>query len=431
MADEKLNVSPEENPQPSLFDTGPAEAPAQDAPAGAPAPENAPEQTGGEPPAQDAPAGAPGEVNVSADQIEKLMAERPGGGTCGGGKERAARTGTAAHPGPGGKGRRGKGPAKKDKAAKEKTPEPDKSKGRRGRKPKEEKAGPGEPGGTGARRGRPAKADKAAPDKPPSQPRDKMSQSKGGKAATVKGKEEAPAAPQPAPEAPPQPRDATRAEKEEIVYLNLSELFPFKDHPFGVRDDAEMKGLVESVKDNGVHQPALVRPREGGGYEIIAGHRRQRASELAGFANMPCIVRNMTDDEAILAMTDDNLRHREKILPMEKAQSLKNAGGGHQPSRDEDGGRGRRGRWKTLHGNRGERNGMNYKQVQRYIRLTELVPELQSMVNEKKLSFTPAVEISFIKPKTRGLSPFPLRASRHPPRSPRPRSSASWIRTGN
>ena len=129
----------------------------------------------------------------------------------------------------------------------------------------------------------------------------KMSQSKGTKAAT--GKEEAPAAPQPAPEAPPQPRDATRAEKEEIVYLNLSELFPFKDHPFGVRDDAEMKGLVESVKDNGVHQPALVRPREGGGYEIIAGHRRQRASELAGFANMPCIVRNMTDDEAILAMT--------------------------------------------------------------------------------------------------------------------------------
>ena len=150
-----------------------------------------------------------------------------------------------------------------------------------------------------------------------------MSQGKGGKAATVKGKEEAPAPPQPAPEVPPQPRDATRAEKEEIVYLNLSELFPFKDHPFGVRDDAEMKGLVESVKDNGVHQPALVRPREGGGYEIIAGHRRQRASELAGFANMPCIVRNMTDDEAILAMTDDNLRHREKILPMEKAQSLK------------------------------------------------------------------------------------------------------------
>ena len=119
------------------------------------------------------------------------------------------------------------------------------------------------------------------------------------------------------PVTPPVPK------KEEIVYLNLSDLHPFKNHPFGVRDDAEMQGLVESVKAAGVNQPALVRPREDGGYEIIAGHRRQRASELAGFANMPCIVRNMTDDEAILAMTDDNLRHRERILPTEKAQSLK------------------------------------------------------------------------------------------------------------
>ena len=84
-----------------------------------------------------------------------------------------------------------------------------------------------------------------------------------------------------------------------------------------------MKGLVSSVQAGGVHQPALVRPREGGGYEIIAGHRRQRASELAGYKNMPCIVRNMTDDEAVLAMTDDNLRHRETILPSEKAAALK------------------------------------------------------------------------------------------------------------
>uniref|UniRef100_UPI002648061E ParB/RepB/Spo0J family partition protein n=1 Tax=uncultured Alistipes sp. TaxID=538949 RepID=UPI002648061E len=243
-------------------------------------------------PAQDAPAGAPGEVSVSADQIEKLMAER-----------RAAER---------------------------------------------------------------AEVEKNEP---------------------------------PEPEQPPQPRDATRAEKEEIVYLKLSELFPFKDHPFGVRDDAEMKGLVESVKDNGVHQPALVRPREGGGYEIIAGHRRQRASELAGFANMPCIVRNMTDDEAILAMTDDNLRHREKILPMEKAQSLKMQveAISHQGTKMEGVAAGDVGKRSTEIV--GERNGMNYKQVQRYIRLTELVPELQSMVNEKKLSFTPAVEISFIKPK--------------------------------
>lgn len=159
----------------------------------------------------------------------------------------------------------------------------------------------------------------ATPDKAKPQPRDKMSQSKppAGKGAPAKA--EAPAA----TDQPPASRDAARGVKEEIVYLNLSELHPFKNHPFGVRDDAEMQGLVESVKAAGVNQPALVWPREGGGYEIIAGHRRQRASELAGFVNMPCIVRNMTDDEAILAMTDDNLRHREKILPTEKAKSLK------------------------------------------------------------------------------------------------------------
>lgn len=379
MADEKLNVSPEENPQPSLFDTGPAEAPTPEAPTPEPpAPENIPEQAAVDAPAQDAPAGAPGEVSVSADQIEKLMAERRAAERAEVEKNEPPEPEQPPTPAPEEKATGEKGPAKKDKAAKEKTPEPDKPKGRRGRKPKEKKAGPGEPGGTGARRGRPAKADKAA---------------------TVKGKEEAPAAPPPAPEVPPQPRDATRAEKEEIVYLNLSELFPFKDHPFGVRDDAEMKGLVESVKDNGVHQPALVRPREGGGYEIIAGHRRQRASELAGFANMPCIVRNMTDDEAILAMTDDNLRHREKILPMEKAQSLKMQveAISHQGTKMEGVPAGDVGKRSTEIV--GERNGMNYKQVQRYIRLTELVPELQSMVNEKKLSFTPAVEISFIKPK--------------------------------
>jgi len=272
--------------------------------------------------------------------------------------------------------------------------EAEQKKPRRGRPPKADRAAP-EAGEKKPGRGRAPKA-KAAPsgkaDKAPG---------KGKRAAPGKGAPPAPAkeeAPAPPPE-PAQPRDATRAEKEEVVYLNLSDLHPFKDHPFGVRDDAEMKGLVESVKDNGVHQPALVRPREGGGYEIIAGHRRQRASELAGFANMPCIVRNMTDDEAILAMTDDNLRHREKILPMEKAQSLKMQveAISHQGTKMEGVAAGDVGKRSTEIV--GERNGMNYKQVQRYIRLTELVPELQSMVNEKKLSFTPAVEISFIKPK--------------------------------
>lgn len=244
------------------------------------------------------------------------------------------------------------------------------------------------------RRGRPARADKAAPDKAKPQPRDKMSQSKppAGKGAPATA--EAPAA----TEQPPAPRDATRGVKEEIVYLNLSDLHPFKNHPFGVRDDAEMQGLVESVKAAGVNQPALVRPREGGGYEIIAGHRRQRASELAGFANMPCIVRNMTDDEAILAMTDDNLRHRERILPTEKAAALKQQVEAikHQGARpgEDDRDAGKRSTQIV-----GDRNGMNYKQVQRYIRLTELVSDLQKMVDEKQLSFTPAVEISFIRPK--------------------------------
>ena len=240
------------------------------------------------------------------------------------------------------------------------------------------------------RRGRPAKADKAAPDKAKPQPRDKMSQSKppAGKGAP------APAA----TEQPPTPRDATRGVKEEIVYLNLSELHPFKNHPFSVRDDAEMQGLVESVKAAGVNQPALVRPREGGGYEIIAGHRRQRASELAGFVNMPCIVRNMTDDEAILAMTDDNLRHREKIVPTERGAALKQQVEAikHQGARpgEDDRDAGKRSTQIV-----GDRNGMNYKQVQRYIRLTELVPELRDMVDASKLAFTPAVEISFIRPK--------------------------------
>ena len=254
---------------------------------------------------------------------------------------------------------------------------------RRGRPSKADKAAPG--------KADPAKKDKATPTKAEKPKRDKMSQSK---APTPKEEAAAPAE----PEQPAQPRDATRAEKEEIVYLNLSELHPFQDHPFGVRDDAEMQGLVESVKAAGVNQPALVRPREGGGYEIIAGHRRQRASELAGFANMPCIVRNMTDDEAILAMTDDNLRHREKILPTEKAKALKQQVEAikHQGARpgEDDKDAGKRSTQVV-----GDRNGMNYKQVQRYIRLTELVPDLKKMLDEKQLAFTPAVEISFIRPK--------------------------------
>ena len=257
------------------------------------------------------------------------------------------------------------------------------------------------------RRGRPPKESKSAPGK--TAPRDKKSQGKGAelsapakkKDSSTLGSSKATSTVEPKPptlEQPTEPRDATRPVKEEIVYLDLSELHAFKDHPFEVRDDAEMQALVESVKTGGVNQPALVRPREGGGYEIVAGHRRQKASELAGYRNMPCIVRNMTDDEAILTMTDDNLRHREHILPMEKARALKQQVEAikHQGVKlgEDDKDAGKRSTEVV-----GARNGINYKQVQRYIRLNELVPELQKMVNEKRLSFTPAVEISFIRPK--------------------------------
>ena len=258
-----------------------------------------------------------------------------------------------------------------------------------------------------ARKDRPPKAEKS--DKKPKAERAVEQEAKKPRKSRAP-KQEAPekeAAPVTEPEQPPEPRDATRnGETEQIVYLNLSELHGFKGHPFGVRDDAEMRSLVESVKNGGVNQPALVRPIEGGGYEIIAGHRRQKASELAGYANMPCIVRNMTDDEAILAMTDDNLRQRSEILPSEKAQSLKMQVEAikHQGARDTSG----QNVQKDDIGKRsiqivGERNNMNSKQVQRYIRLTELVPDLVKAVDEKNLSFTPAVEISFIKRKNQNL----------------------------
>ena len=109
------------------------------------------------------------------------------------------------------------------------------------------------------------------------------------------------------PTPPPEPTAAPRTgEQEQIVYINLSELHPFKDHPFQVKQDAEMTAMVESVKDKGVTQPAIVRPREDGGYELVSGHRRHLASELSNFTNMPCIVRNLTDEQAITQMVEDN-----------------------------------------------------------------------------------------------------------------------------
>ena len=205
-------------------------------------------------------------------------------------------------------------------------------------------------------------------------------------------------------------KTAAAAQENKITLLPLSELHDFPNHPFKVRDDEAMQETTESIRQYGVLVPAIVRPREGGGYEIIAGHRRQRASELAGFANMPCIVRNMTDDEAILAMTDDNLQ-RENILPSERAQAYKmkleairrKAGrpakeAENLPEENCD---------QVGHNFDGKRSveivadeaGESKSQVQRYIRLTELTPELQQMVDEKKIGMTPAVEISYLKPE--------------------------------
>lgn len=200
--------------------------------------------------------------------------------------------------------------------------------------------------------------------------------------------------PRPAPVQPPEPKEAPRpGEKEQIVYLNLAELHAFKDHPFQVRNDEEMAAMVESVKDKGVTQPAIVRPREDGGYEIVSGHRRQKASELAGYADMPCIIRNMTDEQAITQMVEDNTNQRENILPSERVKALQM----QLEAIKKQGAR-------TGNGQRSnevvaERNKMTVKQVQRYIKLNELVPDLMKMVDEKKIAFTPAVELAFIAPK--------------------------------
>ena len=241
------------------------------------------------------------------------------------------------------------------------------------------------------RKGRPPKADKAEkepkPEKAPKPEKTAKAPKSAGKQAPAK--EEAPA-----PEPPPEPREAPRSgEQEQVVYLNLSELYPFKDHPFEVKNDDEMRAMVESVKDKGVTQAAIVRPREDGGYEIVSGHRRQMASELAGFTNMPCIVRNLTDEQAITQMVEDNTTQRESILPSERAKALKM----QLEAIKQQGAR-------TGNGQRSneivaERNKMTVKQVQRYIKLNDLVPDLLKMADEKKIAFTPAVELAFIKPK--------------------------------
>lgn len=187
--------------------------------------------------------------------------------------------------------------------------------------------------------------------------------------------------------------------KEKILDIALSEIREFPSHPFRVNMDGETENLVESIKQNGVLIPVLVRPRKNGGYEMISGHRRKFASELAGKETLPCIVRNLTDDEAIIAMVDSNLQ-RENLLPSEKAFAYKMK----LEAMKRQGKRTDRTCVQVAHKLAGKKSrqllaeevGESQDQVRRYIRLTYLIPELLQRVDEGKMAMTPAVELSYI-----------------------------------
>ncbi len=186
---------------------------------------------------------------------------------------------------------------------------------------------------------------------------------------------------------------------ETVRQIPLDQLHPFKNHPFRVVDDEAMLRTIESVAQYGVLAPAIARPREEGGYEIVAGHRRHRASELAGLSTLPVIVRNMDDDTATITMVDSNLQ-RETMLPSERAFAyrMKLEAMKHQGTKVEQtsGQVGQKLRTVDLIANEANDSA---KQVQRYIRLTYLIPELLDMVDSGKIAFNPAVELSFLRPE--------------------------------
>ena len=194
----------------------------------------------------------------------------------------------------------------------------------------------------------------------------------------------------------------TESQQEHVQMIPLSELHPFEGHPFRVVDDEEMQKTVESVKQYGVMTPAIARPDPDGGYEIISGHRRLRASELAGLDKLPVIVREMDDDTAIIFMVDSNLQ-REHILPSERAfaYKMKLDAIKHQGARTDLGKESTSTQvaQKLSVEKVGEDAGVSKDTVRRYIRLTELIPEIRDMVDEKKIAFNPAVELSYLKPE--------------------------------
>lgn len=188
---------------------------------------------------------------------------------------------------------------------------------------------------------------------------------------------------------------------EKVVDIELTKIADFPDHPFKVIENDEMYNMRDSIKENGVLVPALVRPKPDGRYEMISGHRRKFASQLADKETIPCIVRDLSDDEAIIIMVDSNLQ-REEILPSEKAfaYKMKLEALSHQGKRtdleDNQTTSDQVGRKLEITGIIGKENGDSQTQVKRYIRLTELIPELLDMVDEKQIALSPAVELSFL-----------------------------------
>ena len=189
------------------------------------------------------------------------------------------------------------------------------------------------------------------------------------------------------------------AQREKVQEIPLGELHPFRNHPFKVKDDAAMQDTVDSVREYGVLVPAIARPDPDGGYELIAGHRRHHASELAGKETMPVIIRDLDDDAATIIMVDSNLQ-REELLPSERAfaykmklEALKHQG---KKTLDQLGPK-----WSTQEIGKAGNDSMS--QVKRFIRLTELIPTLLDMVDERKIAFNPAVELSYLKKEEQTL----------------------------
>ena len=406
MADEKVNVSAEESKTP--------EAPAPSGPGDPPAPEHTegPAVPGG---AQAAPAHA--EPSTPEQSVIPGMGEdvpAPSGKVINLSDIQAADKG----------GKEASAPAPDKKA-----PEADKPPKRRGRPPKEQAGPTAEKKAKAAepRTGRPSKVDKAAREEAPPSVRDKVSRGKkadkgketgsGGapaskSAQTVKPGKAAPvkeaAVPPPEIKLPPTPEVPPRpVEEGKIVYLKMSELHPFhtfREHPYKVQDDKAMDDLVGTIKEHGIMTPATVRPeKDGNGYEIIAGHRRCHGGERAGLDEIPCIVREMTDLEAVREMKNSN-KQRGDPLPSELAklldlelEAIKRQGA--RPKNDKEA----EALGKLSVEIVGKEHDMNYKKVLRYVRLNHLVPELLEKVDAKNMGFMPAVELSYIKPENQRL----------------------------